>query len=99
MPQIHEVVITHKIEHRVDPVHGHVSERIALLKAGTTVKITFAGDEFEADDTGTFEVTEAAAMFLTSRPNWYNGPQELPWSGYTPAPPRTRRGRAVAKAA
>ncbi len=74
MSQIHQVEVFEEYHHEVDPIHGIRLSKVKRLKQGTTERISFNGETYEARPDGTFDVPTEVAEFFVGRPGWFDGP-------------------------
>ena len=76
--KVHHVVEEEKLEHVIDPEHGHVARKVKAIRTGSSCAIAHDGETYEADETGTFDLPPELAAEMLAKPGWYEGENPLP---------------------
>lgn len=102
--QIYHVHTTYEDRWILDPDHGSVKRREALMKPSGTHSIsvpegqfdsTPEGGSFTADDSGTFSVPDDVGAYFLRMPGWNEGLSPFP-PEEQPEAPKTSRRKAAA---
>ena len=101
--QIHHIHIEYKNRWVLDPDLGQVQRREEIIQpSGASLMAIPAGQfdstpdgqEFTADESGTFDLPDDVAEWLLTLPGWTPGLS--PFAPETPAPAKTRAKKAAA---
>jgi hypothetical protein len=102
--QIYHVHTEYEDRWVLDPQRGHVKRREELITpSGTTTIVVPAdqfdstpdGDEFTADNSGTFSVPDDVAAYFLRQPGWNEGLSPFPPEDTPAKPTRSRKAAAT----